>query len=122
MYQLISKRLNQKRKGFTLIELVVVIAILGLLAAIAIPRLGESREAAKKSAHDANVRTLKSAAAMYIAESPNVANGADLSTAVLKYLDGGKLPTNPTLSGPYTVKLDGSGNIYVLPEAGDYTN
>jgi type IV pilus assembly protein PilA len=59
---------NRKRRGFTLIELVVVIAILGILVAIAVPRLGGSRKTAAINAHNANVRTLESAAMMLIAD------------------------------------------------------
>lgn len=68
MYQWILKKIREDKKGFTLIELVVVIAILGILAAIAIPRLGKSRTSAAVTAHNANVRTLESAANMYIAD------------------------------------------------------
>ncbi len=61
------KKINNK-KGFTLVELVVVIAILGILAAIAVPRFANSQKNAAVSAHNANVRTLEGAANMFIAE------------------------------------------------------
>jgi len=57
MIQFFSKRLNNK-KGFTLVELLIVIALLGILAGIAIPRMTGLTENAKANADTATVQTL----------------------------------------------------------------
>ena len=55
------------KKGFTMIELIFVIVILGILASVAIPRLAGTRTDAEISALVANIRTLISDAASYYA-------------------------------------------------------
>ena len=54
-----SKKRNKKR-GFTLIELIIVIAIIAILAAIAVPAFGQIREKANVSADLGNARTIYS--------------------------------------------------------------
>ena len=55
-----------KKGGFTLIELMVVISIIGFLAAIAIPRFANITESAKVAQIQANKRTIETALQMYM--------------------------------------------------------
>ena len=58
----------KNKKGFTLVELVVVIAILGILAGIAIPRFMDATATARGAKIVADLRTIDSAVSMYYAK------------------------------------------------------
>ncbi len=66
----------RKNKAFTLVELLVVIIIIGILAAVAIPQFGDSSADAKQSALKENLRTLRAAVEKYHIDHTSVYPGA----------------------------------------------
>lgn len=100
----------KKRKGFTLLELVVVLGIIALLLTFAIPKYQSIRETAEKTQDKANMRMIKNAALLYITESEDpIPEGQIESSKLSDYFEDG-FPTPPKSSGgsTYIVNYDGS--------------
>lgn len=79
MFKLFMKKNN--KKGFTLVELMVVVAIIGVLVAIAVPVYNNSQNTAKTNACLSNIRIIEGAIEMYKANNSGTEpTMADLTT------------------------------------------
>ncbi|WBW49284.1 prepilin-type N-terminal cleavage/methylation domain-containing protein [Peptoniphilus equinus] len=104
----------KKKKGFTLIELVIVIAILLVLVTIAIPRFTKSHLNAQAAAHNINVKELRNAGVMYQIEHPDHTGAID-ATALGEYIEGDVPQPAKGLGDNFTVSVGTNGEVTVSP-------
>lgn len=99
---------NHKNYGFSLIELIIVIGILAILAALAIPAASGYLENAKAKTNVANAKTIYEAAEAYFAGNPAAVDGDIASLALVD--------TNNLISKLYLKKapLTAKGNTYAV--------
>ena len=78
--------MKKNQKGFTLVELMIVVAIIGILAAVAIPKFADMLEKSREGATKGNLSSLNSGISLYVSDNQGVAPGTlDTST----YTTGG---------------------------------
>ena len=121
--------LNQKSRkgGFTLVEIMIVVAIIGLLAAIAIPNFVKARTTSQANACINNLRQYDGAVQQYALES-KLASSATYTLSNLKpYIKltsaaalpacpaGGTYSAGSTVTNPPTCTLSGATPAHVLP-------
>ena len=103
---------TSRKSGFTLVEIMIVVAIIGLLAAIAIPNFVKARSTAQKNACIANLRQIDSAVQQWALENKKTSSDtyAISDPTLLLYLKGSTLPPCPA-SGTYAA----GGSVSIVP-------
>ena len=80
----IQRLVKKKYKGFTLIEMVIVILLVGIMAAIAIPKFVNLTTAAKQASYDQGLGSLRSAVSIYLGENQGVWPSGDSVAAAME--------------------------------------
>lgn len=121
MIKAIKKRISNN-KGLTLVELVIVVAIIGILSVVGITQFGGVTDTAKLSADKATAAEIANAVKIYMAtegvEPPTIEGNK--FAALKTYLDSDKAPKSQSEEGvdfTYTVANDNT----VTVKAGDVT-
>ena len=97
-------RKRNKKSGFSLLELLAVVTILGIIAAIIVPRVTVSSDNAKQKVRDHHKATINSAVERwYVDKGSWPATDLNDIAADLQYFPDG-IPTDPVGGGAYTGK------------------
>jgi len=124
--------MKKKQEGFTLIELIIVIAILAIIAAIAVPNILGAVDNSRKSTDVANAKIILNAAAQVKAKDASLADAAGTYTvgtagvtatgtgtaafanALETELNNANITAKYKNAGNFTLTIDGTDNTMVV--------
>jgi general secretion pathway protein G len=107
---------QRDRRGFTLVEILIVVVILGILAAIVIPKFTNASEDAKRSSLTSSLHSLRSQIELYMlqhGDKPPTIDGADWSQLTEQTTYSSQV-TGPYLTVTPTNALNGHSNVLAV--------
>jgi general secretion pathway protein G len=112
-----SRNMGRKRSAFSLVELVVVVLILGIIAAVAAPRMFDTATDARQNSTKTSLAVLRDAIELYKAQNGSYPPAATLSTALDAFLRG-PFPAVQLGANQNATVASSSQDPIAAPEAG----
>ncbi|MEN6356601.1 MAG: prepilin-type N-terminal cleavage/methylation domain-containing protein [Armatimonadota bacterium] len=118
-----SRFTAKRRRGFTLIEIMIVVLIIGILLAIAIPNFMRARETSRAKSCCANLRQIETAKEQYAMDNKLSDGGVIAGTLWPDYIK--QEPTCPSTGASYANTINAIGTVATCPNnpgaaLGDY--
>ena len=99
--------IKKNTAGFTLVEIMIVVAIIGLLAAIAVPNFAQARTNARRGTCINNMRLIDASKEQYALENNKDSTTTPVAADITPYLKSNTMPTCPA-TGTYTIAAIGT--------------
>lgn len=111
---------RKRLKGFTLLELIIVLVIISILIAIAVPAIGKFQESARVKAEQMEMLSIKEAATLYLIDKNWDGNELSIDKLISdKYLEKSK---SENFSSKYKISFDKTTKLVTVEKSNSTAN